>query len=197
MAVVACVLLDHVGHDPSQAGRPAVGPGSPGELLEAPVAERPRRPESGTGPPRPPRARTAGRGNLRGRAPLPVTVGPPVHAVPRRARIAGMQNRLNDKSSAQTRCFSSPPGSSTTPYGRVQGSRSSLLRPAWRTSTPGSSADTRGSRRAWRSHRRPGGFRTALLIDAGHVLVSLRRQDDAAPGARRRGQIVAEAVTST
>ncbi len=34
------VLLDHVAHDPAQAGGPAVGPGAPGQLLQAAVGQR-------------------------------------------------------------------------------------------------------------------------------------------------------------
>jgi len=38
MAHVACVLLDHVNEEPSQAGGPAVGPGAGGEPVQAAAA---------------------------------------------------------------------------------------------------------------------------------------------------------------
>src|SRR6266571_5474016 len=40
MAHVACVLLDHVNEEPSQAGGPAVGPGAGGEPVQAAGGDR-------------------------------------------------------------------------------------------------------------------------------------------------------------
>ena len=40
MADVPRVLLDHVDQDSPQAGRPTVGPGAPGQLLQTAVGQR-------------------------------------------------------------------------------------------------------------------------------------------------------------
>jgi hypothetical protein len=49
MAVVPRVLLDHVAQDPSQAGRATVGPGAPGQPLQAAVGQRLRDQGAGAG----------------------------------------------------------------------------------------------------------------------------------------------------
>ena len=49
MAVVPRVLLDHVAQDPSQAGCPTVGPGAPGQPLQAAVGQRLRDQGAGAG----------------------------------------------------------------------------------------------------------------------------------------------------
>jgi hypothetical protein len=49
MAVVSRVLLDHVAPDPSQAERATVGPGAPGQPLQATVGQRLRDQGAGAG----------------------------------------------------------------------------------------------------------------------------------------------------
>src|SRR6266487_3909854 len=49
MAVVPRVLLDQMEQDPSQAGCPTVGPGAPGQPLQAAVGQRLRDQGAGAG----------------------------------------------------------------------------------------------------------------------------------------------------
>ncbi len=48
MAGVPRVLLDHVDQQTPQAGRPAVGPGAPGQLIQAAAGQRLRDQGAGT-----------------------------------------------------------------------------------------------------------------------------------------------------
>ncbi len=86
MAVVPRVLLDHVAQDPPQAGRPAIGPGTPGRLGHVAGSQRLRDHRAGAGHGvLPERMKLLG-SIPGGGAPVPVAVGVPVHRVPRGTR---------------------------------------------------------------------------------------------------------------
>src|SRR6266567_2141307 len=82
MAVVPRVLLDQMEQDPSQAGCPTVGPGAPGQPLQAAVGHCLRDQGAGAGHGVLPERLELLGGVLGGRVPVPVGVGLPVHRVP-------------------------------------------------------------------------------------------------------------------
>src|ERR1035438_7861014 len=91
MAVVPGVLLDQVEQDPSQAGCPAVGQGAPGQPVQAAVGQRLRDQGAGAGHGVLPERQELLGGLPRGRVPVPVGVGVPVHRVPRGLRVSPVQ----------------------------------------------------------------------------------------------------------
>jgi hypothetical protein len=91
MAVVPRVLLDHVDHDPTQAGCAAVGPGAPRELIQAAVGQHLSDEGAGAGYCALPEREELLGGVRGGRVPVPIGVGPPVHCIKWWCRVPPVQ----------------------------------------------------------------------------------------------------------